>query len=82
MQEWFNWPAWKASVPQKGTGGSNPPLSATTNYSCGLPWEFCFQFGRTKLVLEGRNENKMTRRVKRVRSNLELQDPPQRDHRR
>jgi hypothetical protein len=28
MQEWFNWPAWKASVPQKGTGGSNPPLSA------------------------------------------------------
>ncbi len=29
MQEWFNWHAWKACVPQKGTGGSNPPLSAT-----------------------------------------------------
>ena len=28
MQEWFNWHAWKACVPQKGTGGSNPPLSA------------------------------------------------------
>jgi hypothetical protein len=33
MQEWFNWHAWKACVPQKGTGGSNPPLSAKTNYS-------------------------------------------------
>ena len=30
MQEWFNWPAWKACVPHKGTGGSNPPLSAKT----------------------------------------------------
>lgn len=28
MQEWLNWPAWKASIPQKGIGGSNPPLSA------------------------------------------------------
>jgi hypothetical protein len=28
MQEWFNWHAWKACVPLKGTGGSNPPLSA------------------------------------------------------
>ncbi len=28
MQEWLNWHAWKACVPQKGTGGSNPPLSA------------------------------------------------------
>ena len=28
MQEWFNWHAWKACVPQKGTGGSKPPLSA------------------------------------------------------
>ena len=28
MQEWLIWHAWKACVPQKGTGGSNPPLSA------------------------------------------------------
>ncbi len=28
MQEWLNWLAWKASIPQKGIGGSNPPLSA------------------------------------------------------
>ena len=28
MQEWFNWHAWKACEPQKGSGGSNPPLSA------------------------------------------------------
>ena len=31
MQEWLNWPAWKASKPQKGFGGSNPPLSAKAN---------------------------------------------------
>ena len=31
MQEWLNWPAWKASKPQKGFGGSNPPLSAKQN---------------------------------------------------
>lgn len=31
MQEWLNWPAWKASKPQKGFGGSNPPLSAKRN---------------------------------------------------
>ena len=37
MQEWLNWHAWKACVPQKGTGGSNPPLSATIN--CSLPPE-------------------------------------------
>ena len=28
VTEWLKEPAWKASVPQKGTGGSNPPLSA------------------------------------------------------
>ena len=33
MQEWFNWHAWKACVPQKGTGGSNPPLSAKPKQS-------------------------------------------------
>lgn len=29
MQEWLNWPAWKASKPQKGFRGSNPLLSAS-----------------------------------------------------
>ena len=33
MQEWLNWPAWKASKPQKGFGGSNPPLSAENESS-------------------------------------------------
>ena len=28
MQEWLNWPAWKASNPLKGFRGSNPLLSA------------------------------------------------------
>ena len=46
MQEWFNWHAWKACVPQKGTGGSNPPLSATPNYSRSLLRDFYFTSGR------------------------------------
>lgn len=28
VQEWLNWPAWKASKPLKGFRGSNPLLSA------------------------------------------------------
>jgi hypothetical protein len=28
MQEWLNWQHWKCCVPQKGTVGSNPTLSA------------------------------------------------------
>ena len=38
MQEWLNWPAWKASKPQKGFGGSNPPLSA--EFYAGVSNEF------------------------------------------
>ena len=34
MQEWLIWHAWKACVPQKGTGGSNPPLSAFLSIGC------------------------------------------------
>ena len=36
MQEWLNWLAWKASIPQKGIGGSNPPLSAKSKKSSRL----------------------------------------------
>lgn len=36
MQEWLNWPAWKASKPQKGFRGSNPLLSALRNLQCGF----------------------------------------------
>ena len=36
MQEWLNWPAWKASKPQKGFGGSNPPLSAQSSRDTAL----------------------------------------------
>lgn len=48
MQEWLNWPAWKASKPLKGFRGSNPLLSArgvkhaspakpkSADYFCGL----------------------------------------------
>ena len=45
MQEWLNWPAWKASKPQKGFGGSNPPLSAKIKRSKEmsiLSTSFCF----------------------------------------
>lgn len=31
MQEWLIWHAWKACEPLKGSGGSNPPLSADKN---------------------------------------------------
>ncbi len=41
MQEWLNWPAWKASKPQKGFGGSNPPLSAAKKRSNKIASLFC-----------------------------------------
>ncbi len=33
VQEWLNWLAWKASIPQKGVGGSNPFLSAKPKHA-------------------------------------------------
>lgn len=33
MQEWLNWIAWKAVIPQKGIGSSNLPLSANPTKS-------------------------------------------------
>ena len=50
MQEWLNWHAWKACVPQKGTGGSNPPLSAMKNHSRSQLRDFCFTTVRTRLA--------------------------------
>ncbi len=41
MQEWLNWPAWKASKRQKRFRGSNPLLSAKeTRYKQQI--DFCF----------------------------------------
>ena len=41
MQEWLNWPAWKASKRQKRFRGSNPLLSANeTRYKQQI--DFCF----------------------------------------
>ena len=52
VQEWLNWPAWKASKPLKGFRGSNPLLSArgvkhaspakpkSADYFCGLDAQF------------------------------------------
>jgi hypothetical protein len=58
MQERFNWHAWKACVPQKGTGGSNPPLSAKPKQTIrqladgflfsGFPFKACFDKGTMK----------------------------------
>ena len=62
MQEWLNWPAWKASKPQKGFGGSNPPLSAKRNGArrCRTIGIFCFIPAPLKLVCTGRRgETKM-----------------------
>ena len=52
MQEWLNWHAWKACVPQKGTGGSNPPLSATQNHSRPPAGgrDFCFMTVRMRFA--------------------------------
>ena len=33
VHEWLKWHAWKACVPLKGTGGSNPFLSAFARQS-------------------------------------------------
>ena len=44
MQEWLNWLAWKASISQKGIGGSNPPFSAEKSNPKGSL--FCFERGR------------------------------------
>ena len=61
MQEWLNWPAWKASKRQKRFRGSNPLLSAlaTTDQSVG-----CFFIGRrpvSKLPPTANKKNSATR---------------------
>ncbi len=52
MQEWLNWLAWKASIPQKGIGGSNPPLSANyiTPFRCKAEGFLYFKAERTRLA--------------------------------
>ena len=42
MLEWFKRHAWKACVLQKGTGGSNPFLSANKKCMDNLPCIFLF----------------------------------------
>ena len=54
MQEWLNWPAWKASKPQKGFRGSNPLLSALRNLQCGFRF-FCCTTGCYGLAVSSRN---------------------------
>ena len=63
MQEWLNWLAWKASISQKGIGGSNPPFSAEKGNSKGLL--FCFE--------RAGDENP---RVRQRRSRLPEQESP------
>lgn len=47
VQEWLNWPAWKASKPLKGFRGSNPPLRRMIRLTAGStdkdrPASLCF----------------------------------------
>ena len=58
MQEWFNWHAWKACVPQKGTGGSNPPLSAKLNKSRGSGIIYFAEVPKKACFLKELKENK------------------------
>ena len=48
VQEWLNWHAWKACVPQKGTEGSNPSLSAKFLFLEIICSERKFSEGRTE----------------------------------
>ena len=77
MQEWFNWHAWKACVPQKGTGGSNPPLSAKAKIihrrSRGI---FILGISEPCSHERGKPQNKKTIRVKRVRDYFGFEAPP------
>ncbi len=57
MQEWLNWPAWKASKPQKGFRGSNPLLSAKRRGGAGERLEK----GRRDPEETGGGENVLTR---------------------
>lgn len=62
MQEWFNWHAWKACVPQKGTGGSNPFLSAKTKQTIRQSADgFIFRRTKQNLFCEGHEKNKTYR---------------------
>ena len=63
MQEWLNWLAWKASISQKGIGGSNPPFSAKRAIR-----EVCSFF------CEGRGDENP--RVRQRRSRLPEQESP------
>ena len=64
MQEWFNWHAWKACVPQKGTGGSNPFLSANHDLTPPLAGFFILTTTRCKLAcISGGGKINNTQRV-------------------
>jgi putative endonuclease len=58
VQEWLNWHAWKACVPQNGTGGSNPPLSAERGkmsyfaYILKSEYDGTYYYGSTKNLRE------------------------------
>ena len=56
MQEWLNWLAWKASIPLKGIGGSNPPLSAKLNESRPTA-EVIFVLWKTQARLAGESDD-------------------------
>ena len=80
MQEWLNWPAWKARIPHKGIGGSNPPLSASevkAGYSPGFlfslpggsllttPEKKIKNFAKQRLLLQCKLPHPGERRAKR-----------------
>ncbi len=75
MQEWFNWHAWKACVPQKGTGGSNPPLSATTIAPRSTAAGFCFQLSKPGSPERRTAENKNRYERQLISEQLLLQGP-------
>ena len=68
MQEWLNWPAWKASKPLKGFRGSNPLLSAAceNRVASDLAARFLLRFRVSRRGFSGRGAPSLSRARRRA----------------
>ena len=68
VQEWLNWPAWKASKPLKGFRGSNPLLSAAceNRVASDLAARFLLRFRVSRRGFSGRGAPSLFRARRRA----------------
>lgn len=68
VQEWLNWPAWKASKPLKGFRGSNPLLSAAceNRVASDLAARFLLRFRVSRRGFSGRGAPSLSRARRRA----------------